>query len=85
MEDQVRAVLSTVPQLAGIVEDLPSDADLWSAGMNSLTSVQVLMRLEDSFDIEFREEDLTRETFGSLRTIAAAVSALLAATENHRS
>ncbi|WP_030434534.1 acyl carrier protein [Actinoplanes subtropicus] len=79
MREETRAVLRTVPKLAGIVDTLPADADLWSAGMDSMTSVQVMVRLEDHFAVEFPDEALTRETFASIDAIAAALSAVLGA------
>ncbi|EXG82126.1 acyl carrier protein [Cryptosporangium arvum] len=81
MHEEVRAVLRTVPKLAGVVDTLPVDADLWAAGMDSLTSVHVMVRLEDHFDLQFSEDALTRDTFGSIQAIAAAVSAVVASRE----
>jgi acyl carrier protein len=81
MHEEVRAVLSTLPRLAGVVDTLPVDADLWSAGMDSLTSVHVMVRLEDHFALQFTEDALTRDTFGSINAIAAAVAAVVASRE----
>lgn len=52
---------------------LLSDADLWSAGMDSLSSVAVIVAVEEQFGVEFPDELLTREVFSSAAAIAEAV------------
>ena len=54
------------------------DDDLYEAGMTSHASVNVMLGLEDSFDIEFPDELLRRGTFQTIRAIDTAVSGLLA-------
>lgn len=55
------------------VESLSSAADLFDAGMTSHQTVQVMLALEDEFDIEFPDDQLTRSTF---ETITSMVDAL---------
>lgn len=52
---------------------LLSDTDLWSAGMDSLSSVAVIVAVEEQFGIEFPDELLTREVFSSAAAISEAV------------
>ncbi|WP_344554520.1 acyl carrier protein [Kitasatospora saccharophila] len=73
----MRLVLREMPKLADAAAVLPADADLWSAGMDSLTSVQVMVRLEDRFDVEFPDATLTRETFSSIAALTKVLSDLL--------
>ena len=54
----------------------PVDADLYRAGMTSHASVNVMLGLEDEFDIEFPEERLTKATFTSVQSITEAVEAI---------
>lgn len=55
---------------------LASDSDLWDMGMDSLASVAVMVAVEETFDIEFPDEMLTRDIFTSAASIAAAVREL---------
>ena len=55
---------------------IAADADLYRAGMTSHASVNVMLGLEDEFDIEFPEERLTKATFTSINSITEAVEAI---------
>ena len=77
MQEQIRALLADLPKVAEVAEALPEDADLWSAGMDSLTSVQLMLRLEDHFGVEFPDDALTRDTFGSIRSLCGVLGGLL--------
>lgn len=79
MQDQIRKLIVShagLPAGAGPLED---DTDLYRAGMKSFASVQLMLALEEAFDIEFPEELLTRATFRSPASIEAAVTSLTAA------
>jgi acyl carrier protein len=67
--DVVSAALSGVTD----IQSLQSESNLWDAGMDSLASVAVMVAVEDTFDIIFPDELLTREVFESAVAIAAAV------------
>lgn len=45
--------------------------------MDSLTSVQLLLRLEEKFDVEFPDELLTWETFRSVEALSDALQVLV--------
>ncbi|MFD6548523.1 acyl carrier protein [Streptomyces sp. NPDC058398] len=77
MQQEIRAVLADLPKVGDVAGTLPEDADLWSAGMDSLTSVQLMLRLEDHFGVEFPDEALTRDTFGSIRSLCGVLGGLL--------
>jgi len=49
---------------------------LYDAGLTSFASVQIMLALEEEFDIEFPEAMLTRRTFSSIAHMADAVSQL---------
>ena len=49
----IRQVLRDHARLPVDVETVPDDADLFQAGMTSHASVNVMLALEDAFDIEF--------------------------------
>ncbi|MBV9047988.1 MAG: acyl carrier protein [Solirubrobacterales bacterium] len=53
MTDQIRQAINDHARLPVPVDTLSDDADLYSAGMTSHASVNVMLALEDAFDIEF--------------------------------
>ena len=78
MQDQVRRILAQNGRLAVPVDSLAEDADLFAAGLDSLAMVNVLMSIEEHFDIELPDEFLSRRTFASIDAIARVVSDLTA-------
>jgi acyl carrier protein len=56
--------------------EIADETDLYRAGMKSFASVQLMLALEEAFDIELPEELLTRATFRSISAITAAVASL---------
>ncbi|MCU1409609.1 MAG: Aminoacyl carrier protein [Rhodoglobus sp.] len=77
--DTVRRVLDTHGKLKTPAGALTEDDDLYAAGMTSHASVNVMLAVEDAFDIEFPDELLTKTTFCSIRSISSAVEGLLEA------
>ena len=72
--------LADVADIVGAVLRLPQgtvdpDLDLVAAGLDSLRMVEVLVALEQHFDIQIPERLLEASAFGSVRTIAALVEA----------
>lgn len=59
------------------VATLGDDSDLYTAGLSSFASVQLMLALEEQFDIEFPETMLKRATFASIRAIADAVETIV--------
>jgi acyl carrier protein len=76
LEADVRKVLADHARLPVDVSALEPDADLFRAGMSSHASVNVMLALEDTFDIEFPDAMLKREVFESISAIVAAVGEL---------
>jgi acyl carrier protein len=73
MNDQIRKVLAEQGHLSVDVATLADDADLYAAGMTSHASVNVMIALEDNFDVEFPDSMLNRGVFESIASIAAAL------------
>lgn len=80
MDDEIRGILAAHARLPVAAEGLPSDADLYAAGMTSHASINVMLALEEHFDVEFPDRMLTRSVFASIGAIADAVGELLAQT-----
>jgi acyl carrier protein len=73
MGDQIRSVLIEHGKLAVDVSTLSDDDDLYRAGMTSHASVNVMLALEDSFDVEFPDQMLRKSTFASVSAIRSAL------------
>lgn len=76
MTDQIRQIINDHGRLPVDVGTLAADADLYQAGMSSLASVNVMLALEDHFDIEFPDLMLKPSVFESVASIEAAISEL---------
>ena len=73
MTDQIRQIIRDHARLPGDVDALADEADLYSAGMTSHASVNVMLALEDHFDVEFPDRMLTRAVFESIASIEKAL------------
>jgi acyl carrier protein len=76
VNDEIRQVLRAHARLSVDVDSLAESADLYEAGMTSHASVNVMLALEDHFDIEFPDRMLKRSVFESVSAIAAALTEL---------
>jgi len=74
--DEIRKILTDHGRLPVDAGTLPADADLYQAGMTSHASVNVMLALEDHFDVEFPDRMLTRSVFESISSIEAALTEL---------
>ncbi len=74
--DQIRSLLAEHARLLVDVKDLHEDSDLYQAGLTSLSTVNLMLALEEHFDVEFLDRMLGRKTFGSLRTLNEAIAEL---------
>jgi acyl carrier protein len=72
----IRDVLAQHGRLPVDPATLAPGDDLFEAGMSSHASVNVMLGLEDRFDIEFPDSMLTRSSFSSIGAIADAVAQL---------
>lgn len=76
IESEVRRILVDHGQLPVPVADIAGDADLFELGMTSHASVDVMLALEEEFDVEFPDEMLRKSTFESVNAIQAALEQL---------
>lgn len=74
--EEIRRVLRDHARLPVDIESLDDQADLFRAGMGSHASVNVMLALEDAFDIEFPDSMLKRSMFESVAGIDAAIQEL---------
>jgi acyl carrier protein len=78
MHNQIREVLAAHGRMAVDPREVDDQADLYELGLTSHASVDVMLALEDEFDIEFPEEVLKKATFASIRNIEQVVADLVA-------
>ncbi len=73
MTEEIRKILAEHGRLTIDVAGLAVDTDLYRAGMTSHASVNVMLALEDHFDIEFPDAMLKRSVFESISAIEGAL------------
>ena len=76
MTEEIRKIIGEHARLSVDAAALAPDADLYQAGMTSHASVNVMLALEDRFDVEFPDRMLTRDVFESIAAIERAVGEL---------
>jgi len=72
----IRGVIGEFGRLSVEVDTITDSTDLFGAGMTSHASVNVMLALEDAFDLEFPDRMLIRSVFESIDAIAAAIAEL---------
>ena len=72
--DGIREVLNSSARLAVDSTTLGDDDNLYQQGLTSHAVVNVLMGLEDKFDVELPDALLRRDTFESVSSLRAALA-----------
>jgi acyl carrier protein len=76
---RVRRVLKDHGRLSDDADAIAADADLYQSGMTSHATVNVMLALEEEFEVEFPDRMLTRNVFNSIASICDALGELLPA------
>ncbi len=72
----IREVLAEFGRLGGPASGLQDGSSLYDAGMSSHASVEVMLALEEKFDVEFPDRMLRRDVFESVAAIRDAIEEL---------
>lgn len=72
----IREVLEANGRLPVSASALRDDDDLYQQGLSSHASVNVMLGLENAFDVEFPDVLLRRDTFKSVAAIRDALASL---------
>ncbi len=72
----LRAVIDQHGGLDTAMARVADDADLYSLGMTSHAAVNVMLAVEDAFDIELPDAFLVRSTFRTIDNLATALAAV---------
>jgi acyl carrier protein len=76
INDTIRRVLETHGRLPESALKLTDNADLYQSGLSSHASVNIMLALEDTFDVEFPDTLLRKGTFKSIASIREALESL---------
>ena len=69
MIEDIRRLLDEHGRLPVPASSLAGEQDLYAAGLTSFAAVQLMLGIEDAFNIEFPERMLNRRSFQSIRAI----------------
>ena len=72
--ERIRQLIAEHGRLGIEINALKNSDDLYRAGLTSHASVNLMLALEDEFDIEFPEQYLNRGTFESVDSIRKALA-----------
>lgn len=81
-ENELREIISKIINITEPIDDVPIDLNLQSIGMDSLTFVQLIIAIEDSFNIEIPEDRLTMLELGTIKKLCSMVSLITSDREN---
>ena len=73
---EIRTLLAAHARLLVPADQLQDTSDLYEAGLTSLSTVNLMLAIEEHFDVEFTDRMLARKTFSSIRSLSDAVSQL---------
>jgi acyl carrier protein len=76
VDEKIRDILAEHGRFPVDVSNIDEKDDLFRAGMTSHASVNVMLALEDEFDVEFPESMLRKSTFESVHAIRSALCEL---------
>ena len=79
LTDEIRAILREHGRLAVEVASLGDRTNLYDAGLTSHASVNLMLALEERFDIEFPERMLRRGAFASISAIRSGLEEVIEA------
>lgn len=76
ISNRVRGVLAIHAKTVDDPATIGDFDDLYAAGMTSHATVNLMLALEDEFDVEFLVSQLGRSSFQSIHSICQVLSAL---------
>lgn len=69
-EQSIKKILSQVGEInKDEIETLTGDSDLRNIGIDSLTSIELVVKLEESFDISIGDDDLSVDNVSTINAI----------------
>ncbi|QTL52730.1 MULTISPECIES: acyl carrier protein [Priestia] len=78
MKEKIIKILDKYGRLVIETKDLKDNTDLYEVGLSSHASVNILLSLENEFDIEFPDDVLNKKMFSSINNLIEAVESVTA-------
>ena len=72
-QNEIRRVVNKLEIFASRSKNIGDEDDLFEKGLDSFGSVQLMLALEERFDIEFPDHLLNRRSFTSIRAIRETI------------
>ncbi len=73
MNEVIRQLIAEHGRLPVDASTLSESQDLYTTGLTSFAAVQLMLALEDRFEVEFPETMLNRRSFASIAAIASCL------------
>lgn len=73
--EQIRAIVAAMLARKGLPPVAP-DANLWDSGLASMDMVNLMLSVEEAFDIQLPESQMTPDNFRTVAAIEALISGL---------
>lgn len=77
IDEEIRRIVGSHGRLSVAVESVGPEDNLYRLGMTSHATLNVMLALEEAFDVEFSEDLLQRSIFESLSSMGTAISGLV--------
>lgn len=78
----LRTLVAAHAKLKIDIADLNDDTNLYDAGLTSLNTVNLMLAIEDQFDLVFDDESLNRGTFQSIDALSKVLAMIVEANFN---
>lgn len=85
IESRIKEVIVRSLTLSISPDEIDSDAQLFGGGLglNSIATMEIIVGIEEEFDIEVPDEDLRVELFDSVKAMASYVASVVERPESH--
>jgi acyl carrier protein len=77
IDEEIRRIVGSYGRLSVAVESVGPEDSLYRLGMTSHATLNVMLALEEAFDVEFPDDLLQRSNFETLSSIGTAISGLV--------
>ncbi len=77
IDDEIRRIVGSHGRLSVDVDGVGPGDNLYRLGMTSHATVNVMLALEEAFDVEFPDALLERATFESFSAMSTTISGLV--------
>ena len=76
MQDIIRQTLDEHGRLTRTAASSSSDSDLFAVGLTSFAAVQLMLAIEERFDVEFPDRMINRRSWASIDMIVSCLTEL---------